>query len=52
MLGGLLLIIVLVVVIPPLVIITGCLVAAALGFTLKDDGEVRNEGSELLDLNI
>jgi hypothetical protein len=51
-LGGLLLIIVLVVVIPPLVIITGCLVAAALGFTLKDDGEVRNEGSELLDLNI
>lgn len=52
MLGGIVIIIVLVLVIPPAVIISGGVVAAALGFTLKDDGEARNEGSELLDLNI
>jgi hypothetical protein len=51
-LGGLIIIIVLVAVIPPIVIISGGLVAAALGFTLKDDGEARNAGSEFLDLNV
>lgn len=44
-------VIVLVFVIPVVVIITGGIVAALLGFTLKDDGEVRNVGSELIDLN-
>lgn len=44
-------VIVLVFVIPVVVIITGGIVAALLGLTLKDDGEVRNVGSELIDLN-
>jgi len=51
-LGALVLIIVLVFVIPPGVIITGGVVAAGLGFTLKDDAEARNEGSELIELNV
>ena len=51
-LGALILIVVLVVVIPPGVIITGGVVAGLLGFTLKDDAEARNAGSELIDLNV
>ncbi len=31
--------------------LVGAAMAAALGTTLKADGEARNEGSELLDLN-
>ena len=51
MLGGILLAIVLVIVIPVAVMMTGPLVAAALGWALKEDAEHRNEGSELIALN-
>ena len=51
MLGGLLIVVVLVVVIPVVVMMSGTLVAAALGWALKDDAERRNEGSELIALN-
>ena len=40
-----------VLVIPVGVSLAGAVMAAALGTTLKEDGETRNEGSELLDLN-
>ncbi len=51
MLGGILIAVVLVVVIPVAVMMTGPLVAAVLGWSLKEDAEVRNEGSELIALN-
>lgn len=51
MLGAVLIVIVLVVVIPVGVMMSGAVVAAALGWALKDDAEARNEGSELLALN-
>jgi len=50
-LGAIAIAVFLVVVIPVGVILFGAVLAAALGTTLKDDGEARNEGSELLDLN-
>jgi hypothetical protein len=51
MLGGILLALVLVIVLPVAMIMVGPLVAAALGSTLKDDAEQRNEGSEHIALN-
>lgn len=51
MLGAVLIILVLVVVIPVAVMMTGPVIAAALGWALKDDAEARNEGSELIALN-
>jgi hypothetical protein len=51
MLGGILIAVVLVVVIPVLVMMTGPLVAAALGWSLKEDAEATHEGSELIALN-
>ncbi|HKY68776.1 MAG TPA: hypothetical protein VJM49_20480 [Acidimicrobiales bacterium] len=51
MLGAVLMILVLVVVIPVAVMMTGPVIAAALGWALKDDAEARNEGSELIALN-
>lgn len=51
MLGTVLIILVLVVVIPVAVMMTGSVIAAALGWALKDDAEARNEGSELIALN-
>jgi hypothetical protein len=51
MLGGILIVLVVVVAIPVAVMMTGPLVAAALGWSLKEDAEVRNEGSELIALN-
>jgi hypothetical protein len=51
MLGTVLIIVVLVVVIPVAVMMTGPVIAAALGWSLKDDAEARNEGSELIALN-
>jgi hypothetical protein len=51
MAGAVILAIVLVVVIPVAVIMTGAAVAALLGWSLKDDAEARNEGSELIELN-
>ncbi len=51
MLGGILMVIVLVVVIPVAVMMTGPVIAAALGWSLKDDAEATHEGSELIALN-
>jgi hypothetical protein len=51
MLGGIIIAVVLVVLIPVAVMMTGALVAAALGWSLKEDAEQRNEGSELIALN-
>jgi hypothetical protein len=51
MAGAILMVIVLVLVIPVAVLVSGAVVAALLGWSLKDDAEARNEGSELIDLN-
>jgi hypothetical protein len=51
MLGGIIIVIVLVVVIPVTVMMSGSVLSAALGWSLKDDAEQRNEGSELIALN-
>jgi hypothetical protein len=50
-LGGILIGVVIVLLIPVGVSLAGAVIAAVLGTTLKEDGEQRNEGSELLDLN-
>jgi hypothetical protein len=51
MAGAILMAIVLVVVIPVAVCMLGAALAALLGWSLKEDADVRNEGSELIDLN-
>jgi hypothetical protein len=51
MLGAILIAVVLVVVIPVAVMMSGAVVAAVLGWALKEDAEVRNAGSELIALN-
>jgi nitrogen fixation-related uncharacterized protein len=50
--GALVIALILLVVIPVSIILTGALVAAILGWSLKEDAEQRNEGSELIDLNV
>ena len=52
MAGAIAIVVFIVVVIPVGVILAGAVMAAVLGTSLKDDGETRNEGSELLDLNV
>jgi hypothetical protein len=49
--GAVAIAVVIVLLIPVGVFVAGAVMAAALGTTLKEDGEDRNEGSELLDLN-
>jgi hypothetical protein len=51
MAGAILIAIVLVVVIPVAVCMSGALAAALLGWSLKNDADARNEGSELIALN-
>jgi hypothetical protein len=51
MLGGILMIVVLVVLLPVAVMMSGAVVAAALGWSLKEDAEATHEGSELIALN-
>ena len=51
MAGAVLMAIVLVVVIPVAVCMSGAVLAALLGWSLKDEANARNEGSELIDLN-
>ena len=51
MVGAVIIVLVLLVVIPVLVLASSPLIAAAFGQTLTVDGEVRNEGSELIELN-
>lgn len=50
--GPLLIVITLLVVIPVTVIITGGIISVLLGHSLRMEGEYRNEGSELTELNI
>jgi len=52
MFGALVLAVVILVVIPVSVAMTGGLVAALLGWALKDNAEATHEGSELIDLNV
>jgi nitrogen fixation-related uncharacterized protein len=51
MAGAVLMAIVLVFVIPVAVCMSGAALAALLGWSLKEDADARNEGSELIDLN-
>jgi hypothetical protein len=50
--AGAILIVIVLLLFPLLAAIGGVVVAALLGHTLYKDGEVRNEGSELIDLNV
>ena len=50
--AGAIVIVVVLLIFPVLAAIGGLVAAALLGFTLHKDGEARNEGSELLDLNV
>jgi FlaG/FlaF family flagellin (archaellin) len=50
--GALVIAVIILVVIPVSVILTGALVAAILGWSLKDNAEATNQGSELIDLNV
>ena len=49
---GAIAIVIILLVIPIAVCMTGAIAAAILGESLARDGEQRNEGSELLDLNV
>ena len=49
--GPLILAFVILVFIPVSIMMTGAIVAGILGWSLKDDAEERNEGSELLELS-
>lgn len=51
MLGAVILAVILLVVIPVSVCMTGGIVAAILGWALRDNGEATHEGSELIELN-
>jgi hypothetical protein len=51
MLGAIILVVILVIAIPVAVCMSGAVAAALLGWSLKDDAEARNEGSELISLN-
>jgi hypothetical protein len=52
MLGPIIIVIALVIVIPVGVIISGGVISVILGHALRKEGEYRNEGSELIDLNV
>jgi hypothetical protein len=51
MIGVAIIVFVLVVLIPVSVLMSGSLGAAAIGYFLRNEADVRNEGSELVDLN-
>ncbi len=51
MIGPIIIVVVLLVLIPVGVCVTGGIVAAGLGWTLKESGEASHEGSELIELN-
>ena len=52
MIGQILIVIALVVVIPVVVFVSGAVISVVLGHLLRMEGEYRNEGSELLELNV
>jgi hypothetical protein len=51
MLGAVIVALVIVVALPVGLMMSGAVAAAALGWTLKEDADTRNEGSELVALN-
>ena len=51
MIGAIAIAVFIVLLVPVGVLLAGAVLAAILGTSLKDDGEERAEGSELLDLN-
>lgn len=51
MLGAIILAVIIVILIPVSIAMTGGIVAAILGWSLKENGEQTHEGSELIDLN-
>ena len=51
MLGAIILAVIILVAIPVSVMMSGGIVAAILGWALKDNGESTHEGSELIDLS-
>ncbi len=51
MLGAIILAVIIVVAIPVSIMMTGAIVSAILGWSLKDNGEATHEGSELVDLS-
>jgi hypothetical protein len=50
MLGAVIVALVIVVALPVGLMVSGAVAAVALGWTLKEDGDTRHEGSELVDL--
>lgn len=50
--GAVVIVVVLVVAIPVTVLVSGALVAAILGWALKETAEADHRGSELVDLNV
>ena len=51
MTGALVVAFIIIVLLPVTLMMSGAVVAAITGWALKDDGEARHEGSELIDLN-
>ncbi len=51
MLGAIIIVVILVIVLPVVVCMSGAVVAAILGWGLKDNAEETHEGSELIELN-
>jgi len=51
MIGAIAMVIILVIVLPVLMLLTGAVLAALIGSSLKVEGERSHEGSELIDLN-
>ena len=51
MLGAVIIAVVILVIIPVGVCMSGGVIAAILGWALRDNGEATNEGSELVELN-
>jgi hypothetical protein len=49
--GPIIIILVLVIAIPVSLAMTGAVIAATLGWALKDNGEATHEGSELIELS-
>lgn len=49
--GAIVFLVILVIAIPVAVCMTGAVVAAILGWSLKDNGEQTHEGSELIELS-
>jgi hypothetical protein len=51
MAGAVVIVVILLIAIPVGVIMSGAVMAAILGYFLRDDAEARHEGSELIDIN-